>query len=69
MSKDSHSHLCQGFCDLETLYVNWYYAADIFRLPLQFFFLTFKTSDLNDLREAKNKTSGGRGISGMTAPN
>lgn len=65
MSQDIHSHLCQGFCGLQTLYVNWYYAADILDSHC-IFFKTFKTSDL---REAKHKTSGGRGISGMTAPN
>lgn len=36
MSKDTHSHLCQGFCDLQTLYVNGYYVPGIFRLPLHF---------------------------------
>lgn len=41
------------------LYINWDFADGIFRHPLQFF---------KYLNQAKHKASGGRSISGMTAP-
>lgn len=59
MSNDTDKHPFQGFSGLRALYINWDFADGIFRHPLQFF---------KYLNQAKHKASGGRSISGMTAP-